>query len=134
VIDGRDIMPLLTGDSASPHQAIFGTQGARLAVVRDKRWKLHVLPPRDNFMALNKPGERWIDPRGPDGVTILAPYEQYQPSEHPGLRTGDAPRPLQLFDLQNDPAEQRDVAADHPDVVGRLKKLFDAASSQPANP
>ncbi|MCA9155295.1 MAG: sulfatase, partial [Planctomycetales bacterium] len=83
VIDGRDIMPLFTGDAASPHPAIFGQRAGQLANVRDSRWKLHVAPPRDNFAALHKPGERWIDPRAPDGVTILAPYEQPQPSEHP---------------------------------------------------
>ena len=43
-------------------------------------------------------------------MTILAPYEQYQPSEHPGLKTGAASAAMQLFDLQNDPGEQRDVA------------------------
>jgi uncharacterized sulfatase len=127
-IDGRDMWPLLTSDAKSPHDAMFGAQGPRLAVIRDKRWKLHVLPPRDNFMALDKPGERWIDRRGPDGVTILAPYEQYQPSAHPGLSTGDAPRAMQLFDLQADPGEQHDVAAQHPEVVARLKALFDATN------
>lgn len=130
VIDGRDIMPLLTSDAASPHEAILGQQGERLATVRDDRWKLCVLPPKDNFMSLDKPGERWSDPRGPEGVTILAPYEQYQPSEHPGLRTGDPSRPLQLFDLSEDPGEQRDVAAEHPEVVSRLRSLFDAALSR----
>ena len=128
VIDGRNILPLCTSDAASPHEAILGAQGNKLATVRDARWKLHVLAPRDQFMALNKSGERWVDPRAPDGVTILAPYEQYQPSEHPGLTTGVAPRAMQLFDLVNDPGEQRDVAAENPLVVARLKKLFDAAN------
>lgn len=125
VIDGRDILPLFASSVPSPHTAIFGHQGALLATVRDARWKLHVRPPRDNFMNLHKPGERWIDLRGPDGVTILAPYEQYQPSEHPGLRTGAASRPMQLFDLQVDPGEQEDVAAQNPDIIARLKKLYD---------
>lgn len=125
VIDGRDIMPLLTSDAKSPHSAIFGQQNVRLASVRDDRWKLHVVAPRDNFATLNKPGERWIDPRGPDGVTILAPYEQYQPSAHPGLVTGDESLPMQLFDLQADPGEQTDIAAQHPEIVARLKKLYD---------
>jgi hypothetical protein len=53
-------------------------------------------------------------------VTILAPYEQAQPIDHPGLTTGDEPKPMQLFDLENDPGEQHDVAAQHPDVVKRL--------------
>ncbi|HUG70805.1 MAG TPA: sulfatase [Pirellulaceae bacterium] len=126
VIDGRDIMPLLTGDATSPHAAIFGQQNMRLASVRDHRWKLHVLAPRDNFKTFHKPGQRWIDPRGPDGVTILAPYEQPQPSDHPGLVSGDDAMPMQLFDLQSDPGEQTDVAARHPEIVTHLKTLYDA--------
>ena len=58
-------------------------------------------------------------------MTILAPYEQYQPSEHPGLITGDPPRAGQLFDLEADPGEQHDVAAQHREVVQRLRGMFD---------
>ena len=47
-----------------------------------------------------------------------------------GLKSGDESRPMQLFDLANDPAEQHDVASNHPDVVARLKKLFDTANSE----
>jgi hypothetical protein len=63
-------------------------------------------------------------------VTILAPYEQCRPAEYPGLRTGDAPRAMSLFDLENDPGEQHDVAAQHPDVVARLKARFDKVVSE----
>ncbi len=128
VIDGKDILPLLTSDANSPHDAIFGHQGARLANVRDARWKLHVRAPNDRRDG--KPGERWIDPRGPDGVTILAPYEQHEPTDYPGLRTGDAPQAMSLFDLEHDPGEQHNVAAEHPEVVERLKTLFDEMSRQ----
>ncbi len=125
VLDGRDILPLLTGDAPSPHQVIFGHRGSRLATIRDERWKLHVLLPAEMKL---KPGPdgRWLDPRAPDGVTILAPYEQYNLDAHPGLRSGDAPALMQLFDLQSDPGEQRNVAAEHPEVVRRLKAIFDA--------
>ena len=91
--------------------------------MRDGRWKLHVLPARDRARAT--PGERWVDPRGPDGVTILAPYEQSQPTEYPGLRDRRRDRRDEPFDLRDDPAEQHDVAAEHPDVVARLKAHYD---------
>ncbi len=73
-----------------------------------------------------EPDGRWLDPRAPDGVTILAPFEQYNLDAHPGLCTGDAPAAMQLFDLQADPGEQHDVAAAHPAEVQRLKAIFDA--------
>jgi uncharacterized sulfatase len=130
VIDGRNILPLFTGDAKSPHEVIFGQGGAKLVTVRDARWKLHVLKPGIGQASIFKPGETYVDPRGPDGVTILAPYEQAQPSEHPGTQTGDAPKPMQLFDLETDPGEQRDVASLHGEVVRRLKKNFDELTSQ----
>jgi uncharacterized sulfatase len=131
VMDGRDILPLFTSDAKSPHEVIFGQQAARLATVRDARWKLHVLKPGIGLAASYKPGDHKTDPRAPDGVTILAPYEQATPDQIPGLMTGDAPAPMQLFDLQNDPGEQHDVAAQHADIVERLKKAFDEMNAQP---
>jgi uncharacterized sulfatase len=119
VIDGADIRPLLTSDAKSPHKVIVGTQGPRLATVRDARWKLHVLPANERNLR-GSPGKKWIDPRAPDGVTLLAPYEQYQPTDYPGVTTGDAAKAMELFDLSTDPSEQHDVSAEHPDVVKRL--------------
>ncbi|MBM3879026.1 MAG: sulfatase [Verrucomicrobia bacterium] len=137
VIDGRNLLPLLTGNGPGLNDFIFGQTGARFATVRDQRWKLHVLAP--TARRSSAPEEKWIDPRGPDGVTILAPYEQCHPSQYPGLETGDAPAPMMLFDLEHDPGEQRNVAAQHPDVVARLKQGYDEASRmaperRPPNP
>jgi arylsulfatase A-like enzyme len=123
VIDGQDLLPVLAGNARSRHDVIFGHAGPKLATVRDGRWKLHVLPPRDRRD--DPAAGRWIDPRAPDGVTILAPFEQSQPDEYPGLRTGDETRAMSLFDLGDDPGEQHDVAAKHPDVVARLKARYD---------
>ncbi len=130
VIDGRDILPLFTSDAKSPHEVIFGQQAARLATVRDARWKLHVLAPGIGLASFYKPGVRWIDPRGPDGVTILAPYEQAQPIEHPGLSTGDPAGPMMLFDLETDPGEQHNVATANPEIVARLKAAYDEMNQQ----
>lgn len=126
VLDGRNILPLFTSDTKSPHEFLFEQQNTKLASVRDARWKLHVLKPGGGLAGLDKPGQVYIDPRGPDGVTILAPYEQAKVTEHPGLKTGDAAQPMQLFDLKNDPAEQHDIAAQHPDEVKRLEGAYDA--------
>jgi uncharacterized sulfatase len=123
VIDGRDLLPVLSGRAHSGHKVVFGAAGPRIATVRDGRWKLHVLPSHDRRD--EPPGAHWIDPRGPDGVTILAPFEQCRPNEYPGLRTGDATKAMSLFDLENDPGEQRNVAAAHADVVARLKARYD---------
>ncbi|MBE2283317.1 MAG: sulfatase [Prosthecobacter sp.] len=125
VLDGRNILPLLTREAKSPHEFIFGHQNSKLATIRDARWKLHVLPASQMKL---KPGAdgRWLDPRAPDGVTILAPFEQYNLDSPPGVTTGVEPGRMQLFDLQNDPAEQTDVAAQHPDEVKRLQKAHDA--------
>jgi N-acetylgalactosamine-6-sulfatase len=132
VIDGKNLLPLFSGKVRDVHNAIFGQQGPRLATVRDARWKLHVLAAGDT--RADTTAGRWLDPRAPDGVTILAPHEQSQPAEYPGIRTGDFPRAMSLFDLENDPAEQHDVAAQHPDVVARLKKLVDVIAEKPAGP
>jgi hypothetical protein len=123
-IDGRDILPLFTSTAASPHPFVCGQAGPRLATVRDARWKLHVLPPSRGLATNRPPG--FVDPWAPDGVTILAPYEQAKTEELPGVDSGDAPKAMQLFDLQSDPSEQRDVAAQFPSEVTRLKALYDS--------
>jgi arylsulfatase A-like enzyme len=124
-IDGKNLFPLLTSKATSEHEAIFSMQSDQLVSVRSGNWKLHVVPPREQ-----KPvsaAEKWTDPRGPDGVTILAPYEQAHPSEYPGV-FGPEPAPARsLFDLSQDPDEQHNVTAQHRDVVQQLKALYDAA-------
>ena len=66
-----------------------------------------------------------VNRRAPDGVTIIAPFEQADPSEYPGITTGVEPSPMMLFDMENDSSEQVNLAAKHPEVVARLKALFD---------
>ncbi len=119
-IDGQNLLPVLTGEAKSAHEFILGQAGGQIATVRDARWKLHVVVPRGPGSL--PPGAKWTDARAPDGVTILAPYEQSHPSEYPGLQSGDPPKAMMLFDLTNDPGEQRDVAGENPEIVARLKK------------
>jgi uncharacterized sulfatase len=132
IIDGRNLLPLFTSTTAtSEHQAIVGAQGEKPAFIRDSQWKLHVLPGNDPFLGATKRGGQWTDPRGPDGTTIVAPREQPQPSEYPGAQAGIAAAAMQLFDLKNDPAEQVDVAKQHPDIVARLRQQCDEITTCP---
>jgi arylsulfatase A-like enzyme len=129
-IDGADLMPILTSKTAkSPHEVVLGQQGQQLATVRDDKWKLHVIPANER-REVTEGKKRWIDPRAPDGVTLLAPYEQYQPTDYPGARGEGEPQPMALFNLADDPAEQHNVADENPDVVKRLKAQYDAVIAE----
>jgi len=106
-IDGCDIRALLEArpGALSPHEALFFHYNAgALEAVRSGTWKLH-LP--HNYRTLRS-AER---ARG--GVPVEYDY---------GARIE-----LSLFDLENDPGESRDVAAQHPDVVARLLVLAERA-------
>ncbi|MBM3787503.1 MAG: sulfatase [Acidobacteria bacterium] len=128
-IDGRNLLPLLTGQAKdSPHEALFSMNGDELVSVRQGRWKLHVKRPAPG----NRPGDplTWVDPRGPDGVTILAPFEQAKLSQHPGVTTGPEAKPMMLFDLDADRAEQNDAAGQNPEIVARLRGIYDRMNSE----
>ncbi len=126
VIDGQDIFPCLLSSEPRDHKPIFGMSGVTLSTIRMGKWKLHVRNPGTGA----KRGDDWIDPRGPDGVTIIAPYEQARPSQYPGLLSGEAPKAMMLFDIEADPGEQHDLAAQHRDIVGKLKAIFDKALTE----
>jgi len=124
-IDGKDIFPLLTTDAKSPHKALCLFKGNRLYALRSGKWKLHVSAPGPKKEKVYKPEDKWIDRRRPDGVRIIAPYEQAHPSQYPGVITGDLFNKIALFDLKADAAEQHNIADKHPEVVDRLKSLAD---------
>jgi len=102
--------------------------GETLRTVRSGKWKLHgTAPGQPRVMQAD---EKWVDKRAPDGVTMLAPYEQPHPSQYPGVLTGDQTKAMSLFDLETDPAEQHDVSAEHPEEVARLKQLYEDMNRQ----
>ena len=124
-IDGRDIMPMLTRKTPSPHEILIAQSGPKVTTVVSGRWKLHVKAPspwpRNRLNSAD-----WVDPRGPDGTTIIAPKEQATPLDipDPGTEDGCPGADMILFDLQEDPSEQTNVADQHPDVIERLMKLY----------
>jgi len=126
IIDGKNIMPVIATGAKTPHEALFAMRGDKLMTVRSGKWKLHVRRP--GLTRYRKNADDWIDPRAPDGVTILAPYEQYRPNQFPGSLEGVAPADMLLFDLDADPGEKVDVSAKNLNVVKRLQILYDRAN------
>lgn len=101
-IDGLDIWPLLSGEKGAktPHEALFFYYGRNnLESMRSGKWKLHF--PHGYLSAR----------AGRDGTA----------GGNKRAKIG-----LALYDLSNDIGEQKDVAAEHPDVVEQLKKLAEA--------
>src|SRR4029453_17700052 len=113
-IDGRSLVRVLGGTGerdAAPFFYLrlrfpFADQHHQVSAVRDGRWKLKL------------------------------PQRGYPPLLEPLAKTELYWHGLLLFDLETDPGEQHDVAAEHPDVVQRLPKEIEAfdASLSPARP
>jgi arylsulfatase A-like enzyme len=97
VIDGRDITPILLGQSKeSAREAHYYFSGYDLQAVRQGRWKLALVPQ-------------------PEGM---------------GKQAAKTPPGLRLYDLDAEIGEQTDVAAQHSEVVAKLKALADKMAAE----
>jgi len=106
-IDGLDIGPLLSGErgARNPHEAYFFYYGQNeLQAVRSGRWKL-VLP--HTYRTLGD------QPSAHGGMPV--PYRQVKLAEP------------ELYDLQRDPGERRNVASGQPEMLRRLQALAEQA-------
>lgn len=132
-VDGRDIGPLLRGEpeARSPHAEYLFFEGTELQALRAGRWKLHLPHP---YLTV-------AGPPGRDGKP--ANFGQLKPASiaQSGIR-GIASRhgyevsdlPLSLYDLESDPGERTNVAADHPDIVKQLQARATAAVRELSQP
>jgi arylsulfatase A-like enzyme len=97
-IDGHDIRPLLTDEAAkSPWEAFYFYFGNELHAVRSGQWK---------YRAKN----------------TLLNEDIYRFGAAP-----DVEIPAALYNLRQDPAEQKSVLADHPNVTKRMQNLMQRA-------
>ncbi|MEM9828951.1 MAG: arylsulfatase [Planctomycetota bacterium] len=98
-LDSQNVLPaLLTGDAEQGRDELVQQDNGRRGVfaIRDSRWKLHR---HDSGKSFNKvPTETLTHTRVPK---------------------------LQLFDLDSDPAETKNVIAEHPDVATRLRQRLE---------
>ena len=102
-VDGLDIWTLLSSPAGapSPHDALYFYWGDELHAVRHGNWKLHVPHP---YQALESAGDN-----GAPGKYIRKELE------------------LSLFDLDKDPGESTNLAADRPDIVRTLQEFVERA-------
>jgi arylsulfatase A-like enzyme len=99
-IDGKDITDLMLAKpgAKSPDESFFYYVGNRLHAVRSGQWKLKV------------------------PTTLGEEFAGYVKIEN-----AETEIPRALYDLENDPAEQKSVLADHPDVAKRLQEMIESA-------
>jgi len=120
-LDGQNIMPLLTGGTMD-HNPIFTMKDKQIKTIRDGRWKLFVVRP-DFYRSVDL--NAWKDSRGPDGTTIIAPYEQATPADYPGIKPEVMEGDMLLFDLENDRTESTDVSLKYPEVKKELISKYE---------
>jgi uncharacterized sulfatase len=119
-VDGEEITGVLRGE-VQTHKAIFTMRGGTIRTIRKDQWKLYVENPR----FYHPPDlENWVDKRAPDGVTIIAPYEQATPAQYPGIKPVKMDGETYLFNLDDDIGEMNNVAEDNPEIVKVLKEEY----------
>lgn len=124
-LDGHDVLPALRGERGSESGPRFWQWnrytpvGTCNAAMRDGPWKL-IRPVLHEAMQISPPhGE--LDRRlkyEPEAITDICR------DPDPEREIPDPPPPL-LFDLDDDPYEQHDLAAERPEVVGRMQHALD---------
>jgi arylsulfatase A-like enzyme len=124
-LDGIDLRPLLIGaPGAKGRESFWYYSGQELHAVRQGDWKLHL--PHDYLTVAGEPGKNGK----PSNWGKLKPLSH----EVSGIR-GIASRhgyrveslELSLFNLNDDPGERRNVAADHPQIVASLQRVVEMA-------
>lgn len=118
-IDGEIITELLKGNTEK-HDPVFTMIEDRIMSVRKGDYKLFVDVPRYSRLPTD-----WVDSRGPDGITIIAPMEQATPDQYPGVVPAKSLKKIQLFDVRNDITESNDLSDSKPEVVADLLKDYE---------
>lgn len=97
VIDGKNMMSVLSEGAASPHEALFLFQNDRIAGVRSGQWKLVL---ESNYLSAITRFDHDASQFGTEGL---------------------------LFDLALDPSETYSFARENPDVMARLHDYLEQA-------
>ncbi len=118
VLDGEEIVEILQGERHT-HGAIFTMRNDEIRTVRKGDWKLFLKKPK-----FYTPVDltTWSDWRAPDGTSIIAPFEQADPSMYPGVKPEKMKGEKFLFNLGEDISEMVNRSETHPDILAELEK------------
>ena len=94
--DSASILPALTGKGGAPHEAVVHHSINGMFAIRQGRWKLELCAGSGG----------WGEPRDDQAAGKGLPN-------------------IQLYDLDADPAETKNLKAEHPDVVARLTAILE---------
>lgn len=108
--DSLNELPALLGDSSKGRDTLV--EEAVVLAIRDERWKL--------IDRSERPG---VHPRPLQKREDIAVQRIMKGHDYPQA-------PLELYDLQNDIGETKNVAAEHPEIVARLKKEMEQLRAQ----
>ena len=123
VIDGQDITAVLQGQSQE-HAPIFTCHDEKITTIRDGKWKLYLTRPK--YLSARDLNPDYVDPKTPNGTTIIAQTEQPTSMQYPGVVPKRFKNQTPLFNLSVDRVEEDDVTEDHPRVVSDLRKKYRA--------
>ncbi len=119
-LDGQDLSSIIQGKT-NQHPPIYTMKDTVVRTIRDGKWKLFLVKP-DFYQEVDV--TKYVDKRGPDGTTIIAPMEQASPADYPGIKPVRMNGNMLLFDLENDPTESQDVSEKYPKIKEALIKKY----------
>lgn len=116
--DGTSLLPLLRNPSASwPDRTLFF------------QWDSGQVPRRGHAFAVLSEKWKLVQPCGmdmPQQKHIRDRYAELCRLQRRGERSIEGQQRFELYDITSDPGETRDLAAEHPDIVEKMKKEYDA--------
>jgi arylsulfatase A-like enzyme len=118
--DSIDVSAALLGRTEKGREVLV--EEADVLAIRDIRWKLVVRSQRPGTQPAKGDG------MPPTSGPALTNYRRAHALHEPWTSALPA-APIELYDLANDPAETRNVAEEHPDVVERLRSRLIAIRS-----
>lgn len=122
-LDGRDAWPAIAEGKSSPHDVILLNTSPGSGAIRAGGWKLIV---RNLDVADEGEGE--------EAPAKAKAKTKAQPKAKAKKKAAEAPKPIELYHIAEDPNERHDLAEENPAKVAELRALYDDLARQAMPP